>query len=276
MNIITKQDTTGVKNDLLVGELGLDNTGNDDGRIYVGSLSGNKAIALRSDILNASQCTRSCDSVDVGSLMSECIGEMVYLIDMDRFIYSKEVNSSEWFNLIDNSIFTRPDHGIGSPGVFTSSFETVESASGGWIFNDGETISTSPSGGQWCIRSNTPSSGTGASSAKDGSKFVFTEVSSGGHSTDFTMETNNFSKCTDIKFWYDLHGTNCGTVSIEVFDGTNWNTIWEGSESTSSIWREVTIDLSVFMVNKLRFRYNGASGWSGDLCIDMIEITSVE
>ena len=50
MAIITKQDTDGTRGDLAIGELGLDNTGNDDGRIFVGTASGNIPLAKLNEV----------------------------------------------------------------------------------------------------------------------------------------------------------------------------------------------------------------------------------
>ena len=50
MAIITKQDTDGTRGRLAIGELGLDNTTKDDGRVYVGSASGNIPLAKLSEI----------------------------------------------------------------------------------------------------------------------------------------------------------------------------------------------------------------------------------
>lgn len=49
MALITKQDTNGVKGLLVKGELGLDDTGLDAGRVYVGDGTNNVPMAKKSE-----------------------------------------------------------------------------------------------------------------------------------------------------------------------------------------------------------------------------------
>lgn len=49
MALITKQDTNGVKGLLNKGELGLDDTGTDNGRVYVGDGTVNVPMAKKSE-----------------------------------------------------------------------------------------------------------------------------------------------------------------------------------------------------------------------------------
>lgn len=129
----------------------------------------------------------------------------------------------------------------------------------------------------------TPSAGTGPSGAYSGSKYFYTEASSGTAgavayltpiSVDVTALTTPY-----LEFYYHMYGVNMGTLEVEVYDGSVWTSIWSlsGQQQTSDTapWLSAGIDMSAHAVaNVLTFRFKGTRGSSfeGDMSLDNISV----
>ncbi|SFJ35996.1 M14 family zinc carboxypeptidase, partial [Olleya namhaensis] len=139
----------------------------------------------------------------------------------------------------------------------------------------------------------TPSSETGPSTASDGSYFLYTEASNPNFPSkiarlispclDFTDREN-----ASIAFDYHMYGTNIGilTVDISTDNGANYITLdtytLAGSKQVShtDAWKTQNVDLSTFDNQTIKLRFSAttdsdaSSGWSGDISIDKLSITS--
>ncbi len=126
----------------------------------------------------------------------------------------------------------------------------------------------------------TPSSGTGTAGANNGAYYVYTEVSSGANTETFTLSTHYFNYLRSVDFYYQLEGSDCGTLELQYKDraGT-WVTKWSISGNQGSSYINVTEDFSgvtdVDYINEIRFKYSGATDYQGDCCIDDVSIVSV-
>ena len=139
----------------------------------------------------------------------------------------------------------------------------------------------------------TPSSETGPSTASDGSYFLYTEASNPNFPSKIARL---ISPCLDfrgrenasIAFDYHMYGTNIGvlTVDISTDNGANYITLdtytLAGSKQVShtDAWKTQNVDLSTFDNQTIKLRFSAttdsdaSSGWSGDISIDKLSITS--
>lgn len=196
-------------------------------------------------------------------------GEVAYAVDKNLVIYW---DSNKWQYFTFNKLGL--SKGTGQPGLYIESFEDVNELQTNWAGNIDFSVGTSTPK-FWNINNRTPSSGTGASSPTDGNYYIYAEVSSGGHLTEYILETSNFANLTTVEFSYHLLGTNAGVFSVEIFVGTQYTELFKISGSQGSSWNTVNLDATGMKAEKLRFRYINATGYQGDLCIDNVKITSV-
>lgn len=150
---------------------------------------------------------------------------------------------------------------------YTESFESGE----GWSQGTGDDMN-------WTRRSGgTPSSGTGPSSADDGTFYMYMEASS----PNFPAKNAIFeSPCYDLtgvtnpefSFSYHMLGSAVGTLALQAStNGTSWTTIWTRSGDQGSAWSTATVDLNSYTTESaLKLRFSGTTGtsWQGDMCID--------
>lgn len=127
----------------------------------------------------------------------------------------------------------------------------------------------------------TPSSGTGPSSARSGSKYFYTEASSGSGGdtailTSPIIDVTNLS-IPALSFYYHMHGISIGTLHVEVFDGSTWNNVLsivgQQQPNQSDSWVKRVIDISSFG-DTVQVRFLGVRGGSyeGDISLDDISI----
>ncbi|MGB0523915.1 MAG: endonuclease, partial [Flammeovirgaceae bacterium] len=157
--------------------------------------------------------------------------------------------------------------------------ESFESGVGAWEQGSGDDRN-------WTRDSNgTPSSGTGPASGSNGSWYMYLETS--GNGTGYPNKTAYFnSPCfdlsgeSDIDFNFDYHmnGTAMGSLVLQATNnnGTTWTNIWSISGSQGSAWRSATVDMASYLggLVKLRFLATSGSGWSSDIAIDNIQVSS--
>ncbi|MCB0806447.1 MAG: hypothetical protein KDC05_11665, partial [Bacteroidales bacterium] len=162
--------------------------------------------------------------------------------------------------------------------------ESFESGYAGWYNEGGDDFDwTRNSGG-------TPTSGTGPDAAHDGNYYLYTECdynlpteSAGlvGH-FDFTSITSPV-----LTFAYLMYGSETGSLSVDVFDGSVWqNNLWQsvGQQHVSGndVWSQPTVDLSAFGgMDDIQIRFRGTTGQyfyyeQGDMAIDQICVDQKE
>lgn len=173
-----------------------------------------------------------------------------------------------------------PNCTTGSPSVvFSEDFDSQGNWSGNW--GTGGTNDT------WNIRSGTTtSSNTGPSGAHSGNNYVYFETS-GSSSTpisivspaiDLTQSVNS----AELSFWMHAYGATIGTLDIGVSNSqsgpfTNifsWTGELQTAESDPFIPVGVDLDSYVGQTIYIEIAYTRGSSFTGDLAIDLLEITS--
>ncbi len=144
--------------------------------------------------------------------------------------------------------------------------------------------------GNWVRRSgSTPSSGTGPSSAAQGSSYLFLEASTNGSSGQIGHNATAIleSDCIDLtgkssatfSFENHMYGNNVGSLKIQgSSDGTSWTDLWSASGNKGNQWNSDSVDLNAYLglVMKLRIVGTTGNGWSSDIAVDDLSITVVD
>lgn len=106
-------------------------------------------------------------------------------------------------------------------------------------------------------------------------KYLYAETSANNLSTfSIDMGTHSVTALSNptLDFWYQMDGTSVGTLHVEQFDGTNWNSIWSVTGAQGTHWVNARVPLTPMGGNvQLRFTYM-ANGSNGDCGIDDISI----
>ena len=172
--------------------------------------------------------------------------------------------------------------GNGCSGGITSYpyTEGFENTLGAWTQSTADDLN-------WTIDANgTPSSGTGPSSAIQGSYYIFVEAS--GNNVGYpTKRAIINSPCFDLTgassatFSFNYHqfgATNMGTIALEASDdnGSSWTSIWNSSGNLGNSWQSASIDLSAFTGGSVQLRFNRLTGntWQADIAIDNINLST--
>ncbi|KAB1154584.1 DUF5011 domain-containing protein [Tenacibaculum aiptasiae] len=157
--------------------------------------------------------------------------------------------------------------------------QSFDSSFGSWTQSSGDDIN-------WTRRTgSTPSSGTGPSSANNGSHYIYVEAS--GRNTGYPNKRAIInSPCYDlsglssasISFKYHMYGaTNMGTIDLEVSedDGVNWTSIWNQSGNKGNSWLTATVSLNDYVGKGIKLRFNRVTGntWQADIAIDNFQVT---
>ena len=126
----------------------------------------------------------------------------------------------------------------------------------------------------------TPSFGTGPSAAFSGTKYFYTEASSGGTGAIAELYTPmvNISALTEptLQFYYHMYGVNMGELHVDVFNGTSWVNdvdviIGQQQAAETDPWLERIVDLSAYTGTiQVRFRAIRGAGFEGDMSLDDI------
>ncbi len=131
----------------------------------------------------------------------------------------------------------------------------------------------------------TTSSGTGPSNGADGSSYyMYLETSSGyayiSGDTAILQGPSITGTNIHIAFQYHMYGSDIGVLAIDVLSGGSWiNDVWSISgqqqSSNGDAYTSVDVDLSAYNVSQIRFHAIAAGGYTGDMAIDNVEISSV-
>ncbi|MDH7447363.1 fibronectin type III domain-containing protein [Aquimarina sp. 2201CG14-23] len=138
----------------------------------------------------------------------------------------------------------------------------------------------------WSVDANgTPSSGTGPSSATQGSYYIYVEASGNGTGYPNKQAILN-SPCFDLSglteasfsFSYHMYGsTNMGSIAVEASDdnGATWTSLWSETGNKGNSWLNASIDLSAYVGGGVQLRFNRITGstWQADIAIDNVSLT---
>ncbi|MEO1253308.1 MAG: T9SS type A sorting domain-containing protein [Bacteroidota bacterium] len=157
----------------------------------------------------------------------------------------------------------------------------------GFESNDGWTQVTGDDG-NWVRNSGaTPSNGTGPGAASEGSFYMFLEASTNnspgqiGSDATAILESDCFdlagASAASFGFQYHMNGTNIGSLTAQASsDGSTWTNIWTISGSQGNSWQSADVDLAAYLGGDLKLRIVGTTGggWSSDIAIDDLNVTS--
>ncbi len=129
----------------------------------------------------------------------------------------------------------------------------------------------------------TLSSFTGALNANSGSKYFFTEASSGslGDEAYLYLPPIDMGTSTQniLSFYYHMYGASMGTLYIERYDNCSWVVVdsISGQQQTvqSDPWLQKVVPLAYMGEQQIRFRGVKGSSYTGDICIDDINFLNV-
>ena len=172
--------------------------------------------------------------------------------------------------------------GNGCSGGITSYpyFEGFENTLGAWTQSTADDLN-------WTVDANgTPSSGTGPSSAIQGSFYVFVEAS--GNNTGYpTKQAILNSPCFDLSgqssatFSFNYHqfgAANMGTLALEASDdnGATWTSVWNSSGNLGNSWQSASVNLSAYTGGSVQLRFNRVTGntWQADIAIDNVNMST--
>jgi hypothetical protein len=146
-------------------------------------------------------------------------------------------------------------------------------------------IKTSTSGGGWTWDANgTGSSGTGPLSANSGSYYVYLEGTGLSTTTTSYIDLPPFDLTSvtnpQLRFYYHMHGSNMGTLSVEVSTDNKmtWNSVYSISGQQQALQNDDysldSANLSGYGTSEtwIRFVGGGHSGFRTDMAIDDIYV----
>ncbi|MCK8523501.1 T9SS type A sorting domain-containing protein [Aquimarina sp. D1M17] len=133
----------------------------------------------------------------------------------------------------------------------------------------------------------TPSSGTGPSSAADGSTYIYVEAS--GNGTGYPNKRAilnspclNFGSLSDPNLTFEYHmlgsAINSLTVEARTNNSGSWASVFSRTGEQGSNWNQASVDLSAYAgESSVQLRFNvvtgsGGSGWQSDIAIDAVSI----
>ncbi len=185
--------------------------------------------------------------------------------------------------LWESTLFDDAEDGGSSSGLACSSTfttfpytESFESGTGMWSQGSGDDA-------EWTRQTGiTGSTGTGPTSAVDGSYYMYFEVSSPNYPSKTTLlesDCFNLSSLPNpvLTFQYHMLGATVGSLDLEVTqDDITWTSLWSISADQGSAWTEASINLSAYTSGKVKFRFRAVSGssFTGDIAIDKLNIDS--
>jgi bacillopeptidase F (M6 metalloprotease family) len=158
--------------------------------------------------------------------------------------------------------------------------EGFENTLGAWTQSTADDLN-------WTVDANgTPSSGTGPSSAIQGSFYIYVEAS--GNNVGYPNKRAIInSPCFDLTaqssatFSFNYHqfgSANMGTINLEASEdnGSSWTSIWNSSGNLGNSWQSANVDLSSYTGGSLQLRFNRLTGgtWQADIAIDNINLST--
>lgn len=158
--------------------------------------------------------------------------------------------------------------------------EGFENTLGAWTQSSDDNI-------DWAVDANgTPSSGTGPSSAVQGSFYIYVEAS--GNNVGYPNKSAiinspcfDLSSASNANFSFNYHqfgSNNMGNISLQASNdnGASWLTIWSSSGNLGNSWQSQTVSLLAYAGGSVQLRFNRLTGgtWQADIAIDNINLTT--
>ena len=199
--------------------------------------------------------------------------------------------TENWINTSCNTTFETGwenfTYGIGGSGVVffdnpTGNDGTTWSDAGNWSDGGGDY--------EWIFDDDgTTSSYTGADSTAlattPGTDYIYTEASS-RNNKHYYLDSDEFEGSNNISvdFYYHMYGSDMGTLSVQIWDGSSWDTIWTKSGqqhvSTSAAFTNAVAysedgDSHPY-TGTTKIRFDGLTGgnYRSDMCITYFYINN--
>ncbi|MEQ9405112.1 MAG: S8 family serine peptidase [Cyclobacteriaceae bacterium] len=157
----------------------------------------------------------------------------------------------------------------------------------GFESNDGWTQLTGDDGNWVRDSGGTPSSGTGPSAGAEGSFYLFLEASTNGSAGQIGSNGTAIleSDCFDLSgatgatfsFQHHMYGTNVGSVTVQASnDGAVWTQLYTLSGNQGNQWNAVDVNLDAYTGADVKLRIVGTTGngWSSDIAVDDLSLTT--
>ncbi len=154
-------------------------------------------------------------------------------------------------------------------------FEGFENTLGAWAQSSSNDI-------DWTVDADgTPSSGTGPSSATQGTYYVYVEAT-GALTKQAILNSPCFNLSglsgANFSFKYHQYGSDdMGSIDLEASDdnGASWTSIWGSTGNLGNTWLTADVDLSAYVGGNVQLRFNRIIGntWKGDLAIDDVSLS---
>ncbi|MBU0942878.1 MAG: M6 family metalloprotease domain-containing protein [Proteobacteria bacterium] len=152
--------------------------------------------------------------------------------------------------------------------------ESFESSLGVWQQKSGDNFDWTRNSGS------TPSSGTGPSSATDGSWYIFTESSTPNYPSQSAVLEAYFdlrsSTAPIMTFANHMYGATMGELQIRASsDQDNWTTLFHQSGDQGNVWHYANADLSSLAGKAITVQLIGLTGssYTGDMALDNLTIS---
>ena len=155
-----------------------------------------------------------------------------------------------------------------------------ENTIGDWSQASGDNLN-------WTVKSGgTPSSGTGPSSATQGSYYIYVEASGSGNGYPNKRAIIN-SPCYNLSaassatfsFKYHMYGSSdMGSLALEASTdgGSSWSSIWSKTGNKGNSWLSASVNLAAYLGDSVQLRFNRVTGgtWQADVAIDNVALTT--
>ncbi|MDW3196908.1 MAG: S8 family serine peptidase [Cytophagales bacterium] len=175
----------------------------------------------------------------------------------------------------------------GSQPISCSSTVSSFPYSEGFESGDGWTQASGDDGDWYRDANGTPSNNTGPGSATEGSWYLFLEASTNGSAGQIGNNATAIleSPCFDLSgetaatfsFANHMYGNNVGSLAVEAStDGTTWSSIWSNSGNQGNQWNAIDVSLNTYVGGTVKLRFVGTTGngWSSDIAIDDLSVTT--
>ncbi|NHN26949.1 T9SS type A sorting domain-containing protein [Flavobacterium jejuense] len=155
--------------------------------------------------------------------------------------------------------------------------EGFENTLGAWSQGSGDDF-------DWIVDANgTPSSGTGPSSAAEGTYYVYVEASVPNSPTKTTILNSpcyNLNGATEATFTFKYHmygASSMGTLKLQAStNGSTWTDIWSKSGNQGNSWLSASVSLSSYTGSTVQLRFHGTTGstYQGDMAVDDVMLST--
>ncbi len=132
----------------------------------------------------------------------------------------------------------------------------------------------------WRVNSgSTPSSSTGPSGDVSGSgKYIYLETSGSCNDKSAVLLSPCISlanaSAPQLTFNYHMYGSTINSLTVEIFNGQSWQSVFSKSGNQGNAWNLETINLSNYIGDVIILRFTGTTGssYTGDIALDEIYV----